>query len=62
MIIFNSVKKAGSASPKLIRDSIISTPVFDSITGPTFFEITGECVKELIILKADSDNISRADF
>jgi ABC-type branched-subunit amino acid transport system substrate-binding protein/predicted negative regulator of RcsB-dependent stress response len=62
MIIFNSVKKAGSASPRLIRDSIISTSVFDTVTGPTFFEISGECIKELIILKSDSKGIKEAKF
>ncbi|MCB9494836.1 MAG: penicillin-binding protein activator [Desulfobacteraceae bacterium] len=62
MILFNSVKKAGSASPELIRDAIISTSVFDSITGPTFFEINGECVKELIILQSDNKGIKAAFF
>lgn len=62
MIIFDSVKKAGSASPQLIRDAILSTSVFQTITGPTFFEINGECVKELIILKSDSKGIRKAKF
>ncbi|MDY0131411.1 MAG: ABC transporter substrate-binding protein [Desulforegulaceae bacterium] len=60
MIVFESVKKAGSSSPQKIRDSIKSTPVFDTITGPTFFNLNGECIKELIILKSDSKGIKEA--
>ena len=57
MIVFESARNAESASPSIIRDVIASTPLFQGATGSAFFDLNGECVKDLILLEADSHGI-----
>jgi|GEM_PF-6838625 ABC-type branched-subunit amino acid transport system substrate-binding protein len=60
MFIFNAAKKAGSASSAMLRDSLVSTSVFSGVTGKTFFDLNGECSKEIIILEADKKGYRQA--
>ncbi|MGM0417621.1 MAG: penicillin-binding protein activator [Thermodesulfobacteriota bacterium] len=60
MFIFNAAKKAGSASSPMLRDSLVSTSVFNGVTGKTFFDLNGECSKEIIILEADKKGYRQA--
>lgn len=57
MIIFNSARDSKAASPALVRDAIANTPVFHGATGKTSFGVNGECIKELLLLEADSRGI-----
>lgn len=55
--VFSSAKNAESPSPAIIKDVLLSTSVFKGVTGSTYFDNEGECVKEIVLLEADSRGI-----
>jgi branched-chain amino acid transport system substrate-binding protein len=51
MLLFDSIKRAGSLDSGAIRDAIAATKDFDGVTGSISFDNNGDPIKKVIIMK-----------
>ncbi len=50
-ILFDAIRRAGSAEPRAIRDALAATREFQGVTGPISFDREGNPQKQVIIMK-----------